>query len=92
MAVAPAFQSLFERWRWNEERRLGFPRKRATGNAARSASAGTPVCDRRFVSGGSQIEGSAEVDKPTKREVLIVTLANLVPIPLFVGAVVVILH
>jgi hypothetical protein len=32
------------------------------------------------------------VDKPTKREVLIVTLANLVPIPLFVGAVVVILH
>jgi hypothetical protein len=91
MAVAPAFQSLFERWRWNDERRLGFPRKRATGKR-RTFSAGTPVCDGRFASGGSQIEGSAKVDKPTKREVLIVTLANLVPIPLFVGAVVVILH
>jgi hypothetical protein len=68
------------------------PWKRARASAANSASAGTPVCDRRFASGGSQTEGSAKVDKPTKREVLIVTLANLVPIPLFVGAVVVILH
>ena len=69
---------------------MGSPESVPRANAARSAP--DPVCDGRFASGGSQIEGSAKVDKPTKREVLIVTLANLVPIPLFVGAVVVILH